>query len=94
MSVIRPFHALRFTEQAGQLQELTCPPYDIIPESQRLAYLKRNPHNIIRLELPRDGEDPYAVAGETLRQWLQEGILKRDDQAAFMYTRSSSISRE
>lgn len=83
MAVIRPFRALRFTEQAGQLQELTCPPYDIIPESQRLAYLKRNPHNIIRLELPRDGEDPYAVAGETLRQWLQEGILKRDDQAAF-----------
>ena len=50
---------------------MTCPPYDIISESQRLSYLKRNPHNIIRLELPRDGEDPYAAAGDVLREWLR-----------------------
>ena len=64
MAEIRPFRALRFTQAAGPIAELTCPPYDIIGESQRLSYLKRNPHNIIRLELPRDGEDPYAQAGE------------------------------
>ena len=83
MAEIRPFRALRFTDAAGRLQELTCPPYDIISESQRLSYLKRNPHNIIRLELPRDGEDPYAAAGDVLREWLREGILQRDDQPAF-----------
>ncbi len=82
MAEIRPFRALRFTEKAGPIRELTCPPYDIIDESQRLSYLKRNPHNIIRLELPRDGEDPYAAAGDTLRDWLQEGILRRDDVPA------------
>ena len=48
MAEIRPFRALRFTEKAGALQELTCPPYDIISESQRLAYLKRNPQMCIR----------------------------------------------
>lgn len=78
MAEIRPFRALRFTEKAGNIRELTCPPYDIIDESQRLAYLKRNPNNIIRLELPRDGENPYAVAGETLQNWLNEGILRQD----------------
>lgn len=83
MADVRPFRALRFTEKAGELRELTCPPYDIIDESQRLSYLKRNPHNIIRLELPRDGADPYDEAGNTLRQWVQEGILRRDDQPAF-----------
>lgn len=83
MAEIRPFRALRFTEKAGKLAELTCPPYDIISESQRLAYLRRNPHNIIRLELPRDGEDPYAQAGETLRSWLEEGILRQDGIPAF-----------
>lgn len=83
MAEIRPFRALRFTEKAGALQELTCPPYDIISESQRLAYLKRNPHNIIRLELPRDGENPYAQAGETLRAWMADGILAQDEQPAF-----------
>ena len=50
MADVRPFRALRFTPKAGELRELTCPPYDIIDESQRLSYLKRNPHNIIRLE--------------------------------------------
>lgn len=75
MAEIRPFRALRFTDAAGRLQELTCPPYDIISESQRLSYLKRNPHNIIRLELPRDGEDPYAAAGDVLQEWLREGSM-------------------
>ena len=50
MAEIRPFRALRFTPEAGDMRELVCPPYDIISESQRLSYLKRNPHNIIRLD--------------------------------------------
>ncbi len=83
MADVRPFRALRFTPKAGELRELTCPPYDIIDESQRLSYLKRNPHNIIRLELPRDGADPYAEAGRTLREWVETGILRRDEQPAF-----------
>lgn len=83
MAEIRPFRALRFTSSAGKIEELTCPPYDIISESQRQQYLTRNPHNIIRLELPRDGQDPYAAAGETLRQWLREGILRQDERPAF-----------
>lgn len=83
MAEIRPFRALRFTPEAGDMRELICPPYDIISESQRLSYLKRNPHNIIRLELPRDGADPYAEAGKTLREWMEQGILRQDDQPAF-----------
>lgn len=83
MADIRPFRAWRFTAKAGKIEELTCPPYDIISEEQRQGFLSRNPHNIIRLELPRDGADPYAAAGETLRRWKEEGILQQDDNAAF-----------
>ncbi len=82
MAEIRPFRALRFTPAAGPMEELVCPPYDIISESQRQAYLARNPHNIIRLELPRDGADPYQEAGATLRRWIAEGILRQDDRPA------------
>ncbi|HIZ19559.1 MAG TPA: DUF1015 domain-containing protein [Firmicutes bacterium] len=82
MAEIRPFRALRFTPAAGSIQELVCPPYDIISEAQRQAYLARNPHNIIRLELPRDGADPYQEAGDTLRRWIAEGILRQDDRPA------------
>ena len=93
MAQIRPFRALRFTPQAGEIHQLTCPPYDIIDESQRLWYLKRNPNNIVRLELPRDGENPYRTAGETLQAWLQSGVLKKDDSPAFyVYEIEFSVS--
>lgn len=77
LAQIKPFRALRYQlEKAGRIEELTCPPYDIISETQRQAYLERNPYNVIRLELPR-GDSPYEEAGKTLEEWLQEGILKR-----------------
>lgn len=85
MAEIRPFRGLRFTQKAGEIQELACPPYDIISEEQRRAFLARNPHNIIRLELPK-GENPYEEAGETLKQWEAEGVLKQDtDPALYIY---------
>ncbi len=83
MAEIRPFRALRFTEKAGALEQVVCPPYDIISEEQRRGYLARNANNIIRLELPREGEDPYAVAGDVLKRMLDDGILKQDDVPAF-----------
>ena len=83
MAYVVPFSALRFTKKAGDIGALTCPPYDIISEEQRKAYLAENPHNIIRLELPRDGADPYAVAGETLKDWIDTDILEKDAAKAF-----------
>ena len=82
MAEIKPFRGLRFTQKAGEVSELTCPPYDIISEDQRRAFLARNPHNIIRLELPK-GENPYEEAGKTLEHWVTEGILKKDTDPAF-----------
>ncbi len=83
MAEIRPFGGLRFTEKAGEAAELCCPPYDIISEEQRLSYLRRNPYNIIRLELPKDGEDPYRAAGETLNEWLRAEILQADPRPTY-----------
>jgi len=83
MATIHPFRAWRFAAEAGDPATLMCPPYDIISEEQRRAYLDRNPHNIIRLELPREGADPYAEAGNTVRSWCEDGTLVRDTEAAF-----------
>ena len=83
MANVYPFRAWRFSAQAGAMNELICPPYDIISEEQRKAYLERNPHNIIRLELPREGADPYAEAGNTVKAWCEDGTLVRDTEAAF-----------
>lgn len=82
MAQIKPFKALRFTEKAGPIDQLVCPPYDIINEEERLGYLRRNPHNVIRLELPREGEDPYLQAGQTLSSWETEGMVAIDSSPA------------
>ena len=93
MAEIRPFRALRFdTEKAGKIEELVCPPYDIISETQRQGYLAENENNIIRLELPK-GEEPYKTAGEVLNKWLAEGILKQDsEEAVYIYEEEFSIN--
>lgn len=84
MAQIKGMRALRFSEAAGQIGELCCPPYDIISEEQRQAYLARNEHNVIRLELPK-GEDPYGEAGRVLKDWMEKGIIARDEESLYIY---------
>ncbi len=83
MAQIKVFKGLRFdTEKAGDIKSLCCPPYDIISEEQRLGYLSTNENNIIRLELPKEGENPYATAAEVLKTWEENGVLIREDKPA------------
>ncbi len=92
MAQLKPFRAMRFTKQAGDIASLCCPPYDIISEEQRQGYLATNPNNVIRLELPREGENPYATAGEVLNRWLAEGTLAVEDAPAiYVYGESFAV---
>ena len=89
MAQIRPFKALRFTDKAGAVKEICCPPYDIVSDQQRLGYLAANEHNIIRLELPREGDDPYAQAARTLIDFEEKGVLALDEKPALYLYRES-----
>lgn len=89
MAQIRPFKALRFTDKAGAVKEICCPPYDIVSDQQRLGYLAANEHNIIRLELPREGGDPYAQAARTLVDFEEKGVLALDEKPALYLYRES-----
>ena len=92
MAEIKAFKGLRFDrEKAGDIDKLTCPPYDIISEEERQAYLSENEHNIIRLELPK-GDEPYRTVGQTLREWISSGILKKEDKdAVYIYEEEFSL---
>lgn len=79
MAEIKAFKGMRYnTEKGGDLNSLVCPPYDIISDEQRTGYIEKNPYNIIRLELPKGGDDRYKEAGDTLDRWLSEGVLAQD----------------
>lgn len=80
MAEIKAFKGMRYTSAAGDLNALVCPPYDIISDSQREKYIEENPYNIIRLELPKGGDERYREAGRTLREWLDKEILACDGE--------------
>ena len=83
MAEIKAFRGMRYnTERAGRLGELCCPPYDIISEKERKAYLAQNKYNVIRLELPKEGDNVYTTAGEVLDRWREKGILIHEDKPA------------
>lgn len=82
MALIKPFKGIRFNcEKAGDITTCVCPPYDIISDTEREAYIKTNENNIIRLELPK-GEDRYNEAGRILNMWKEKGILVPEDKPA------------
>lgn len=93
MAEIKPIRALRYTGKAGELKSCVCPPYDIVSDAEYAALCSANPHNLIRLELPTGGVDRYKNAGELLAQWLQDGILARDETPGiYLYREAFSVA--
>jgi len=93
---LAPFRALRYApDQVADLAAVTCPPYDVIGETGVAAWEAADPHNIVRLILPRPGsaEDRYAHAARDLRDWLRTGVLRRDHEAAlYVYEQVSGAA--
>lgn len=89
MAEIHPFRGIRYNEQSiNNLGAVICPPYDVISPEEQKAYYERSEYNIIRLEyameLPGDvpGNNKHTRAATTLTEWLNKGILKRDNAPA------------
>jgi uncharacterized protein (DUF1015 family) len=78
VSAISPFRALRYDESvAGDLDNLVAPPYDVIDEPSRKAYLEASPYNIVHLTLPESEE----AAGATLADWRERGVMRLEEPA-------------
>ena len=89
--MLAPFRGLRYAQdRVSGLAEVTSPPYDVIAHDTEDHLLASDPHNIVRLILPRqDAHNPralngaraepaYADAARLLRGWQDEGILVPD----------------
>jgi len=85
MVEIRPFRAVRYTEKAGSYENLIAQPYDKIDSDMQRKYYKKSVYNYCRLTLPME-ENRYEIAKQRIRQWMNEGILKKDKEPAiFVY---------
>ncbi len=75
MADVRPFRAVTYARPSA---DLTAPPYDVLDDEMRAALRARDPHNVVRLTSDAD----EAAAGRRFREWLDEGVLVRDDEPA------------
>src|SRR2546425_296111 len=86
MPQIEAFRGLVYAPRLrGSLDRLVAPPYDVLSEEQRTRLAERHENSVIHVDLPRPegGEDTYAAAARRLERWLADGVLTRDDPAAF-----------
>ncbi|NNM86593.1 MAG: DUF1015 domain-containing protein [Phycisphaerales bacterium] len=82
MANVQPMAAVRYPQSLQT--DLISPPYDVLSAADKAAYLKKNAHNIVAVDLPHvppktaGPAAAYAAAATTLESWLQSGVLKRD----------------
>lgn len=80
---LAPFRGVRYAQdRVSGLADVTSPPYDVIFRDNEDQLMAADPHNVVRLILPRavpgrPGEE-YADAAVLLRQWLADRILVAD----------------
>lgn len=92
---VRPFQALIYRRRdPGHLSRVSSPAYDLVTSEGRERLAAADPHNVVRLILPRMDDAPVAggaerapggyaaLAAATLRDWRADGVLDLDDTPA------------
>jgi len=87
---IRPFHGMRYNPSlVKDLAKVICPPYDIITPQMQQEFYQRSDFNFVRIEFGRelpqdkDTDNKYTRGAATLKNWLEQGILKVDGKPSF-----------
>ncbi len=90
MANVIPFKGLRYnTEMFSDLDAVTAPPYDIISDTQRDTLYAKSEYNVVRIDYGKAEDNDtaasnkYTRAGEALSQWIEKGVLKKEDKPAF-----------
>jgi uncharacterized protein (DUF1015 family) len=91
---VRPFRALTYRQRdPGHLARVSSPAYDLVTPEGRERLAATDPHNIVRLILPRVVPEPgtsgadalrasVEQAARTLRSWEHDRVLVRDPEPA------------
>jgi uncharacterized protein (DUF1015 family) len=93
---LAPFRGIRYAQdRVSGLAEVTSPPYDVIIRDKEDQLMAADPHNVVRLILPRQaggrpGEE-YQHAATSLRRWQEDRILVTDPAPAlYVYEQASA----
>ena len=93
---LAPFRGIRYArDRVSGLAEVTSPPYDVIAHDIADQLRAADPHNVVRLILPRratgGGGDVYDDAAAQLRRWQDEQILVPDrEPSLYVYEQEAA----
>lgn len=87
MANIKEFYGYRYNPQKiNDLGSVMAPPYDTISDSEREDYYTADEHNIIRIskgksfDTDTDTDNCYTRAAKNLQDWIDEGILIKEEK--------------
>jgi len=87
MAKVHPFRGYRYNpEKVGDINRVVSPPYDKINDEEREDLANDSLYNIVRIILSKAAEgskDKYEVAAKNLQDWIDEGVLQRDEEPGF-----------
>ena len=75
-----PFKGITFDSSKVKIENVICPPYDIISVPKQGDLYERDPHNYVRIVLSEGGHEH---AARLFQKWLQEGILAEESKPCF-----------
>ncbi len=75
MADVQPFCAVHYAHASPSV---VAPPYDVVSDDERERLLARDPHNVAHLTMAPDARE----AGRLYREWLDMGVLVREDRPA------------
>jgi len=90
------FRGVRYDPaRVSGLAEVTSPPYDVIADDIEDQLIAADPHNVVRLILPRSAtgrpDETYSGAALALREWLDQRILVADQvPGLYVYEQASA----
>ncbi len=86
MAIIAPFRGLRYNpEKISRMEEVVTPPYDVIDDRAKEDFLKKNPYNMVKLDLSKSlspaklTAERYEQARDLFEKWQDEGVLIQDE---------------
>ena len=86
-AVVLPFRPYIYdVRSAGDIKNLTAPPYDVISKELQDDLYGRSEYNIVRLEFGKEeggdggAENKYKRAALLFNEWISKGILKKEDK--------------
>ncbi len=88
MAELYPFRGVTYSaDRIVSFDRVVTQPYDKITPEMQKSYYEKNPYNFVRVILPMEQKagtgERYKLAGETLRSWMDEGVVSRSHTACF-----------